>query len=190
MTIETILINFHKRMLPDPARIEHATSWSPVRHTSHWTTETETTWTSFYICILWLVFMVLRFYSPFNNSSATSVLRAFMQVTLLQNLLVTNESENTYSNRQGTFSSKKCWYLSYFSKKRYVVVLIRGPPQDASNEYPQHTFSWRNKKNIMWIPPLICSYDTCENLTVTVRQTFHTDFYLYILKIFDNVCLR
>ena len=28
----------------------------------------------------------------------------------------------------------------------------------ASNEYPQHMFSWRNKKNIMWIPPLICSY--------------------------------
>ena len=22
-------------------------------------------------------------------------------------------------------------------------------------------FSWRNKKNIMWIPPLICSYAVC-----------------------------
>ena len=31
--------------------------------------------------------------------------------------------------------------------------------QGASNEYPQHMFSLRNKKNIMWIPPLICSYD-------------------------------
>ena len=30
--------------------------------------------------------------------------------------------------------------------------------QGASNEYPQHIFLWRNKKNIMWIPPLICSY--------------------------------
>ena len=29
----------------------------------------------------------------------------------------------------------------------------------ASNEYPQHMFSWRNKKNTMWIPPLIWSYD-------------------------------
>ena len=27
----------------------------------------------------------------------------------------------------------------------------------ASNEYPQHMFLSRNKKNIMWIPPL-CSY--------------------------------
>ena len=28
----------------------------------------------------------------------------------------------------------------------------------ASIEYPQHKFSSTNKKNIMWIPPLICSY--------------------------------
>ena len=32
------------------------------------------------------------------------------------------------------------------------------PQWGASNEYPQHMFSLRNKKNIMWIPPLICSY--------------------------------
>ena len=32
------------------------------------------------------------------------------------------------------------------------------PWRGASNEYPQHMFSSRNKKNIMWIPPLICSY--------------------------------
>ena len=35
------------------------------------------------------------------------------------------------------------------------------PLRGASNEYPQHMFSWRNKKNTMWIPPLICSYATC-----------------------------
>ena len=35
-----------------------------------------------------------------------------------------------------------------------TYVFVRG----ASNEYPQHMFSSRNKKNIMWIPPLICSY--------------------------------
>ena len=32
------------------------------------------------------------------------------------------------------------------------------PRRGASNEYPQHIFSSRNKKNIMWIPPLIRSY--------------------------------
>ena len=35
---------------------------------------------------------------------------------------------------------------------------LEAPWQGASNEYPQHMFSWGNKKNIMWIPPLICSY--------------------------------
>ena len=36
--------------------------------------------------------------------------------------------------------------------------LLEVPQRGASNEYPQHMFSWRNKKNIMWIPHLICSY--------------------------------
>ena len=68
------------------------------------------------------------------------------------------------------FSSGKCWYLSYFSMKTYVVgtsneypqhmILWRKiccgyslevPQRGASNEYPQRMFSWRNKKNIMWI---------------------------------------
>ena len=35
---------------------------------------------------------------------------------------------------------------------------LEAPRRGASNEYPQHMFSWRNKKNIVWIPPLICSY--------------------------------
>ena len=36
---------------------------------------------------------------------------------------------------------------------------LEAPQRGASNEYPQHMFSLRNKKNIMWIPPLICSYE-------------------------------
>ena len=35
---------------------------------------------------------------------------------------------------------------------------LEAPRRGASNEYPQHMFSWRNKKKIMLIPPLICSY--------------------------------
>ena len=30
---------------------------------------------------------------------------------------------------------------------------LEAPHRGASNEYPQHMFSLRNKKNIMWIPP-------------------------------------
>ena len=32
---------------------------------------------------------------------------------------------------------------------------LEAPRQGASNEYPQHMFSWTNKKDIMWILPLI-----------------------------------
>ena len=39
---------------------------------------------------------------------------------------------------------------------------LEAPHRGASNEYPQRMFSWRNKKNIMWIPPLICSYDKSD----------------------------
>ena len=31
---------------------------------------------------------------------------------------------------------------------------LEAPRQGASNEYQQHMFSWKNKKNIMWIPLL------------------------------------
>ena len=37
---------------------------------------------------------------------------------------------------------------------------------EASNEYPQHMFSWRNKKNIMWIPSLICSYERLRSTSI------------------------
>ena len=31
-------------------------------------------------------------------------------------------------------------------------------------------FSWRNKKNIMWIPPLICSYDFIPQLAMVAQS--------------------
>ena len=63
-----------------------------------------------------------------------------------------------------SFSAKKCWYYSYYATKIYVVVLIRStlmrclysleaPQWGTSNEYPQHMFLWRNKRNIFQIPP-------------------------------------
>ena len=35
---------------------------------------------------------------------------------------------------------------------------LEAPRWGTSNGYPQHMFSLRSKKNIMWIPPFICSY--------------------------------
>ena len=47
---------------------------------------------------------------------------------------------------------------------------LEAPHQGTSNEYPQHMFLWRNKKNIMWIPPLICSYAFWLNLTLKMPR--------------------
>ena len=46
--------------------------------------------------------------------------------------------------------------LIFFSCKHMLWVLIRSSLhlRGASNEYPQYIFSWRNKKNIIWIPIL------------------------------------
>ena len=46
----------------------------------------------------------------------------------------------------------------FLSKNICCGYSLEAPRRGASNEYPQHMFSSRNKKNIMWIPPLICSY--------------------------------
>ena len=40
----------------------------------------------------------------------------------------------------------------------YLIFMKNSYERGASNEYPQHMYSSRNKKNIIWIPPLICSY--------------------------------
>ena len=51
---------------------------------------------------------------------------------------------------------------------------LEAPWRGASNEYPQHMFSWRNKKNIMWIPPLICSYgSSCMYILLGLKTVSH-----------------
>ena len=42
------------------------------------------------------------------------------------------------------FPTKKYWYFSYFCTKMYVV----GTQGGTFNEYPQHTFSRSNKKQV------------------------------------------
>ena len=54
-------------------------------------------------------------------------------------------------------------------QKHMLWYSLEAPRQGTSNEYPQHMFSSINKKNIMWIPPLICSYgDKLEPLSYWV----------------------
>ena len=43
------------------------------------------------------------------------------------------------------------------------------PRRGTSDEYPQHMYLSRNKKNIIWIPPLICSYDSSPEDMLFIR---------------------
>ena len=43
----------------------------------------------------------------------------------------------------------------------YDFLSTQVPCQGASYEYPQQMFSWRNKKDIMWIPHLFWGYEEC-----------------------------
>ena len=50
--------------------------------------------------------------------------------------------------------------IFFISQQKHMLwYSLEAPRRGASNEYPQHLFSSINKKNIMWIPPLICSYE-------------------------------
>ena len=48
------------------------------------------------------------------------------------------------------FSAKMYWHFSFFSTKLYIVGTHLWHLAVASNEYPQHTFSWRNKKKYFY----------------------------------------
>ena len=61
------------------------------------------------------------------------------------------------------------------SAQKHVMVLIRSASVGirsasvgTSNEYPHHIFLCRNKKNNMWIPPLMWSYVSNDILLLWV----------------------
>ena len=68
---------------------------------------------------------------------------------------ICQKSEKSIALVKALFSIQKFWYFSYFFMKTCCGYSLEAPRQGASNEYPQHMFSWRNKKNIYWIPSLI-----------------------------------
>ena len=61
------------------------------------------------------------------------------------------------TSTQTNKSVQKYWYFSYmyFSQNICCGYSLEVPQWGASNEYPQHMFSWRNTKNIYLIPTLI-----------------------------------
>ena len=58
------------------------------------------------------------------------------------------------------FNRKMLISFLFLNKNICCGYSLEAPRRGASNEYPQHMFSSRNKKSIMWIPPLIYSYVT------------------------------
>ena len=61
---------------------------------------------------------------------------------------------------KGVFFIRKMLISFLFLDKNICCgYSLEAPCRGASNEYPQHMFLSRNKKNIMWIPSLICSYE-------------------------------
>ena len=59
------------------------------------------------------------------------------------------------------FQSKHINIFLFLKKKKNNICCgysLDLPHQGASNEYPQHIFSWRNKKNIYLLPTLVKIY--------------------------------
>ena len=69
--------------------------------------------------------------------------------------------KNNTATDKALFSSEKCWCLSYFSTKTY-----------ASNEYPQHMFSSRNKKIICGYPLLSVAMKQKHMLWVLIKSAY------------------
>ena len=65
---------------------------------------------------------------------------------------------------------------------------LEAPRQGASNEYPQHMFSWRNKKNIYLILTLIytngrlCSFNASVQSNLCLTGHYHNTSNLNILS--------
>ena len=57
------------------------------------------------------------------------------------------------------FNQKFLIFFLFLHKNMYCGYSLEAPHQGASNEYPQHMFSWRNKKSIFYTP-LIRSYNS------------------------------
>ena len=68
-------------------------------------------------------------------------------------------SHSFIATDKALFFIRKMLIFLFLNKNICCRYSLEAPRRGASNEYPQHTYSSRNKKNIMWIPPLICSYE-------------------------------
>ena len=71
-------------------------------------------------------------------------------------------SEILHSSRYDTFFKINSNDIFLISPQKHMLWdSLEAPRRGASNEYPQHMFLRRNKKNIRWLTPLIWNYGFC-----------------------------
>ena len=66
------------------------------------------------------------------------------------------------TSRYDTFQPKSTDVFLISPQKHMLWYSLEVPNWGTSNEYPQHMFSWRNKKNIYVATPIIWSYVECK----------------------------
>ena len=85
-------------------------------------------------------------------------------------LIRLHSESDLHSNRWHFFIRKLLVSFLFLNENICCGYSLEVPRWGASNEYPQDMFLSRNKKNIMWIPPLICSYGSESLLGAHVRR--------------------
>ena len=120
-----------------------------------------------------MVLFVLRFYGPVNPmESCPACIATDKALFFIQKMLIS---------------------FLFLNKNICCGYTLEAPRRGASNEYPQHMFSSRNKKNIMWIPTLIYSYKRGQFLTNhTFTGRISTSIVHFLLPETDNChsCIR
>ena len=94
------------------------------------------------------------------------------------NNFIDHQLDLIHSSRYCAFANQNIIFLNSF-KKHMLVCSLEVPLWGASNEYPQHTFLKRNRKDIFLIPSLIWISDTPSYLELCY-QKWHSELWYYM----------
>ena len=90
-----------------------------------------------------------------------------------------------FTFRRAFFNPKVLIFFLFLHKNICCGYSLEVPWRGASNENPQHMFSWRNKKNIYRIPSLIYTYAGYHS-SCKVRALFWTR-YIFLISSWKHV---
>ena len=77
------------------------------------------------------------------------------------------------------FNQKVMIFFLFLHKNICCGYSLEAHWRGASNEYPQHMFSWRNKKNVIWIPTLIKGY-------FFKQMSLHCELQFFYCSVLEN----